>query len=107
MEDRGWRATVGYPTQVENHQLQEDSGPDNDVGDLPLEQPEDDGLGRDEPPPRRSSRRNKGQTTKFQDYVSEEELAQHLPKIWDSDPLVFCGELIDSELRFPFSHETP
>ena len=68
------------PTQVENPQLQEDRGPDNDVGDPPPEQPEDDGLGRDEPPPKRSARRNKGQTTKFQDYVSEEELVQHLSK---------------------------
>ena len=33
------------PTQVENPQLREDRGPDNDVGDPPPEQPEDDGLG--------------------------------------------------------------
>ena len=65
------------PTQVENPQLQEERGPDDEVEDPPPAQPEDDGPAREEPPPRRSARRNKGKTTKFQDYVGEEELPQH------------------------------
>ena len=68
------------PTQVENPQLQEDGGPDNDVEDPPPQQPEDDGPGRYDPPTRRSLRRNKGKTTGYQDYLNEEELAQHFPK---------------------------
>ena len=69
------------PTQVENPQLQEEWGQDDEVDDPPVEEPPPAQPGvqspeRAAPPPRRSLRKNKGQTTKFQDYVGDEELPQ-------------------------------
>ena len=76
------------PTRVEDPEAhngkehrQQDLGPVHHFGDELPDRPEDDGLGRSERPlPRRSARGNKGKTSKYRDYVSEEELFQHLPK---------------------------
>ena len=69
------------PTQIENPQLQEDQGRDVEVNNPPVQepppaQPAVQSPERATPPPRRSSRKNKGKTTKFQDYVGDEELPQ-------------------------------
>ena len=79
------------PTQVENPQVQddnqhvddhpeEDHDPTSDAREASPDQPEDDGPWTEVPLPRRSSSRNKGKPTKYQDFVSEEELAQHLQR---------------------------
>ena len=79
------------PTQVKNPQVkddnqhvedhpQEDHDPAVDAREAPPDQPEDDGPWTEVPPPRRSLRRNNGNTSKYQDFVSEEELAQHLQR---------------------------
>ena len=69
------------PTWVEDPQLQGDQGrdveaPNPPVHEPPPAQPADQRPHGPETPPRRSSRKNKGQTTKFQDYVGDEELPQ-------------------------------
>ena len=64
------------PTQVADPQLQEDQGQGVEVHELPPAQPAVQSPERAEPPPRRSSRKNKGQTTMFQEYVGDEELPQ-------------------------------
>ena len=71
------------PTQIENPQLQEDEGRVVEVDDPPVEEPPPAQPGvqspeRAAPRPRRSSRKNKGQTTKLQDYVGDEELPQQV-----------------------------
>ena len=65
------------PTKVEDPQLQEDQGRDVEVNNPPVQepppaQPAVQSPERATPLPRRSSRKNKGKTTKFQDYVGDE-----------------------------------
>ena len=69
------------PTQTENPQLQEDQGRDVEVDNPPVQepppaQPAVQSPERAAPPLLRSSRKTKGKTTKFQDYVGDEELLQ-------------------------------
>ena len=69
------------PTQTENPQLQEDQGRDVEVDNPQVQEPHPaqpavQSPEKAAPPPRRSSRKTKGKTTKFQDYVGDEELPQ-------------------------------
>ena len=52
------------------------------VHEPPHAQPAVQSPERADPPPRRSSRKNKGKTTKFQDYVGDEELPQQDTSDW-------------------------